>query len=135
MGHSRIGRIEMNAIKLTTKQARPIVKLTFPEYHGRKFTLEFTDHITFYDTNWSGGTKNVYAFLRSDGAVRGLTVPAPWVNPVEGLTVEIPKDILVVVHQYFCGMDTGITVYASPLNSPKWLTAAEPDNRTILRER
>jgi hypothetical protein len=125
----------MNAIKLTTKQAKPIVKLTFPEYHGRKFKLEFTDRITFYDTNWSGGTKNCYAFLRSDGAVRGLTVPAPWVNPVEGKTVEIPKDILVVVHQYFCGMDVGVTIFANPANSPKWLTDAEVDNRSILRER
>lgn len=112
----------MNTIKLTTKQARPIVKLTFPEYRGRKFKLEFTNRITFYDTNWSGGTRNQYKFVHVSGKVVALHAPAPWINPIEGKTVEIPADVLVVVHQYFCGMDVGISVYANPINSPKWLT-------------
>jgi hypothetical protein len=124
----------MNAITLTTKQARPIVKLTFPEYHGRKFKLQFVDHITFYDTNWAGGTKNEYKFVRVDGKVVALHAPAPWINPIEGKTVELPANVLVVVRQHFCGMEVGITIFANPSWSQKWLEGATIDKRSILRE-
>jgi hypothetical protein len=124
----------MNAITLTTKQARPIVKLTFPNYHGRKFKLEFTDRITFYDTNWSGGTKNEYRFVHVTGKVVALHAPAPWTTPIEGKMVELPANVLVVVRQYFCGMEVGISIYANPSWSPKWLEGATVDKRSILRE-
>ena len=54
-------------MKLTHTQARPIVALAFPDYLGRKFKLEFQYTITFYDTNWSGGTRNQYVCVREDG--------------------------------------------------------------------
>jgi hypothetical protein len=124
----------MNAIQLTTKQARPIVKLTFPEYHGRKFKLQFADRITFYDTNWAGGTKNEYKFVHVTGKVVALHAPAPWINLIEGNTVELPANVLVVVRQYFQGMEVGITIFANPSWSPKWLEGATVDKRSILRE-
>lgn len=49
------------SFKLSTKQASPIVKATFPEYKGRKFKLVFTDTVWFHDTNWGGGSRNKYA--------------------------------------------------------------------------
>ena len=109
-------------IKLTSKEASPVVKLVFPNYTGRKFKVEFTDKVTFYDTNWGGGTKNSYAAIKSDGTVGNLYAPAPWANPVEGKTVDLPVDILLVEHSIFCGKDMGITIYAHPTNAPKWLT-------------
>lgn len=111
----------MEAIKLTTKQAAPIVKLAFPDYTGRKFKLEFTPKVYFYDTNWSGGTRNYYSFVRSDGNKASLPSFSPWMNPVEGKSIEIPPDILVVIHQYFCGSDLGIRILSNPVNAPKWL--------------
>ena len=110
-------------LKLTTKQAKPIVQATFPAYRGRKFKIVFTTRLTFYDTNWSGGTVNKFAFVRADGAVAKLFAPAPWVNPIEGRTEDIPEDVLVVKHSYFCGEDAGITIYAHPCHLPKWLPA------------
>ena len=114
----------MEAIKLTKAQAHPIVKETFPDYRGRKFTLKFQERVTFYDTNWGGGTRNKYAFIRSDGVTAVFNAPAPWINPVEGQTMELPQDVMIVEHSIFCGKDCGITIYAHPSHLPKWLPSA-----------
>ncbi len=113
----------MDPIKLTRKQAKLILDKTFPEYPGRKIKVEFTTRVTFYDTNWGGGTRNWYHALRADGNNTRLMASAPWINPVEGKTIELPVDVIVVEHSVFCGHDTGITIYAHPSNAPKWLTA------------
>lgn len=115
----------METIKITSKQAKPIVNITFPDYKGRKFSVKFSPTVTFYDTNWSGGTCNKYAFVRSDGKMATFAPPAPWMNPIEGATVDLPDDVLVVEHSYFCGQDCGITIYANPVNLPKWLPAPQ----------
>lgn len=115
----------MDAIKLNTAQARPIVKATFPDYRGRKFSLEFTDRVCFYNVNWSGGSKNEYRLVNIDGRVGSLigVNAAPWDNPVEGQTMDLMPDVLVVKHVYFCGKDLGITIYAHYSLAPKFLTA------------
>ena len=110
-------------VKITRKQAQKLLDVSFPDYTGRKINLEFKISLTFYDTNWSGGTHTDYRFLKNDGSLASLPNPAPWVNPYEGLTVELPIDILVVSHVYFCGSDMGIRIYSNPLNAPKFLTA------------
>lgn len=111
-------------LHLTRKEAAPFIKATFPEYNGRKIKVKFSEKITFYDTNWGGGTRNQYAALKMDGTLsRIITVPAPWINPIEGETAEIPAGILVVEHSIFCGHDLGITIHARPETAPKWLNS------------
>jgi len=110
-------------IKITRKQANKILSVTFPDYSGRKISVCFQEKITFYDTNWGGGSKNDYKFLNVNGEMTPLPTPAPWNNPFEGQTIEIPPHVLVVCHQYFCGHDMGIKIYSNPQNAPKWLTA------------
>lgn len=108
--------------------ARKIAKLVFPDYRGRKFQFEFEPRLTFHDLNWDGGTKNEYAFVRSDGATANFgPMPAPWANPLEGQTVDVPADVLIVMHKYFCGHDTGIKIIANPCHLPKWLPAPASD--------
>ena len=111
------------AIKVRKAQVKDILAATFPEYQGRKFRVEFAPTVSFYDTNWGGGSRNVYVAVGSDGRTVRLNVPAPWVNTVEGTTMEMPQNILIVKHTIFCGKDLGITIYASPVHLPKWLTA------------
>lgn len=113
----------MDALKVTRKQVEPIIKATFPTYRGRKISVCFTDKVTFSDTNWGDGSRNFYAALRSDGRNARLHVPAPWVNPIEGMTIDLPADVLIIEHSIFCGQDCGIRIYAHPVNAPKWLTA------------
>lgn len=111
--------------KITRKQASTIIDATFPEYNGRKVRIEFTHFVTFSDTNWGGGSRNSYSAVRSNGVVANLKVPAPWINPVEGMVIELPADVLVVEHSIFCGKDCGITIYANPVHLPKWLPAGK----------
>lgn len=111
------------SLKLNKAQYGKIVKATFPEYHGRSVKIEFAERVTFYDTNWSGGSCNKYAAVASDGKTARLNVPAPWVNPIEGQTFDMPEDALLIEHSYFCGKDCGITIYAHPCHLPKWIEA------------
>ena len=108
-------------VKITTARAKPIVSKTFPEYKGRKFIVEFTDTVSFYDTNWSGGTRNFYEAVRSDGHHERLPSFSPWNNPAEGRKIALTPDILIVERAYFCGKDCGITIYAHPCHLPKWI--------------
>ena len=110
-----------HTMKVTRKQAENIIKATFPEYRGRKIKVEFRPEVTFYDTNWGGGSRNQYAAVKADGTKARLNVPAPWLNVVEGATVPLPADVLIVEHSIFCGKDCGLTIYANPVNLPKWL--------------
>ena len=108
-------------IKITRKQAKPVLKVSFPEYNGRKVKVSFTDKVYVYDLNWSGGTRNEYKILSVNG-IDSVPSPAPWDNPFEGTTISMTSDMMVVKHAYFCGHDLGITIYAHPSYAPKWLT-------------
>jgi len=77
----------------------------------------------FTDTNWGGGTRNYYKFMRTDGQVASMPYAAPWNNQYEGLRVDIPVDMMVVEHTIFCGHDLGIRIYLHTSHAPKWLTA------------
>jgi hypothetical protein len=109
-------------IKLTRKQAKPIIDACYPEYNGRKITLEFTDHIIPWDLNWGGGTRNTYTFLNARGESKRYRPAAPWCEMSEGKRVELQPDVVVVEHSIFCGHDTGLTIYAHPALAPKLLS-------------
>lgn len=98
---------------------RSLAKAAFPEWKGRKISSRTTGEVTFWDTNWSGGTRNVYRALQvATGQTRSLHVPAPWVNPIEGKTAPIPPGIVVVEKSQFCGGPASITIhFPAPLPS------------------
>lgn len=104
----------MDTLKLTKKQAWPIVEKVFPEYAGRKFKLVLSEKFTLYNMNWDGGSRNIYGAVKVDGTSALAEVSAPWNNPYDGLSVDLPVDAVVVCHSFFCGQDGGITIYASP---------------------
>lgn len=108
-----------NEIKVKKADVRDIVEVTFPEYRGRTFRVVVTDSITFSDTNWGGGSRSYYKFVRRGGDVAALSVPAPWNNGFEGKRVEMKPDYLVVEHVIFCGKDCGIRIYAHPQAMPR----------------
>ncbi len=108
-------------LKVRKGQVKDILAATFPDYRGRKFQIVFQESLRFYDTNWSGGSRNEYAFVAADGRTKHLAVPAPWDNVAEGQRVELTPNVLVVRHSHFCGKDMGITIYAHPCYLPKYL--------------
>lgn len=102
-------------MKVKKSQIAPLLKVAFPNYAGRKFSVEFSSTVQFYDLNWDGGTKNAYVVI-SMGTGKSAEVPtlAPWSNPIEGAVVNLTEDLIVAQHCYFCGQDCGITFYAHP---------------------
>lgn len=110
-------------IKVKKSEVKDLLKMACPEYTGRTIEVEFTNTVFFSDTNWGGGTRNTYTFLHVTGELRGLPNCTPWDNPFEGESANLPEDVLVFCHKIFCGHDLGITIYAHPIHSPKWLTA------------
>jgi len=110
-------------IPVSKSKVKSLLNVTFPNYRGRKISVEFTERVTFMNFNWGGGTKCDYRFVRADDQTRALPTLPPWRDPFEGRTVELPQDVLVVMHEIFCGNDVGITIYAHPANAPRWLTA------------
>lgn len=111
-------------IKVRKAEVKEIIKATFPNYRGRKFVVEFAERVTFHNLNWSGGTRNVYKGIASNGKTVAMAVQAPWAEPREGATIDVPVDVLVVKHTEYCGTDLGITIYAHPSNASKWLEEA-----------
>ena len=109
-------------VKVTKKQVAALVNASFPQYRGRTFFVEFTESVTFYNTNWGGGSRNQYHGLSNHGQAR-LHVDAPWNNPIEGKRVDLPQDVVIVCRSVFCGKEAGLTIYTHPTNAPKWLPA------------
>lgn len=108
-------------MRITRKQAFLVLRATFPEYRGRKIELVFRESVSFWDTNWFGGTRSEYRFVDQTGASAKLEAPAPWSNPIEGKTVALPVGVLCVKHTIFCGRDMGIEIIANPAWAPKWV--------------
>lgn len=97
-------------------RTKEIAKAAFPEYRGRTFREDFSGSVTFYDTNWGGGTRNKYVAVRlSDMEIATSKNYAPWTNPVEGKSISIPGDFAIVKHSIFCGHDMGLTVHFGEL--------------------
>jgi hypothetical protein len=113
----------VNSVKVSKREVWPIVRKVFPDYAGRKFRVVFTDRVGFYDLNWAGGSRNQYAAVRADGTTGRMPAGDPWNNPVEGKTVDLPAEVLVLCRSFNCGHDDGITIYAHPANAPRWLQA------------
>jgi hypothetical protein len=99
-------------MKITRKQALPILSATFPEYKGRKININITDNATLWNLNWCEGTRNYYVAVRWDGAAVPVDVPAPWLHHMDGQRVNIPQGHALVCRS-FVGMSEWITIYAN----------------------
>lgn len=97
---------------------KEIVKVAYPEYKGRKFSLKVSETINIY-SQWSGGSKDTFVFVRLiDGAIQG-PIPAPSFSPYHDDPRQIIKldgvlGLICVEHSYFCGKDMGITLHVHP---------------------
>ena len=105
----------MGTTKAKAKDWKKVIKATFPNNRKRAVYVKHTDKVTFYDLNWSGGTRSKYRACLVDGRPLngggGLNAPAPWVNPYEGLTVDLPIGAVIVCESVFCGEFTPLTIY------------------------
>ena len=95
----------------TIDQVKTICKKAFPAYRGRKWRQSEAAHVNTSNSNWSGGTKYTYVFVRLDN---GATMDdpnsgtAPWIRDwSNGGTsdAELIPGMVCVKHIICCGHD------------------------------
>jgi hypothetical protein len=114
-------------MKVKRKDVWHLVSDCFPAYKGRKFRVEVTKKVTFYDLNWSGGSRNEYASADIEtgkklGSMKRFEMMHPMDNVAEGKSVDLPEGAIIVRHSIFCGHDTGITIFINPSDTQKALS-------------
>ena len=101
--------------KINKSACMPFLKASFPDYNGKKFYVEYCNNVTFYDLNWSGGTKNDYVAIDINSLEsKRYYEHAPWIEIAEGKNVPVKDGIVIAKHTYFCGHDMGVTFYVNP---------------------
>ena len=103
-------------VSKTDKTIKAILKASFPDYKGRKVSIETGYIPQQLDSYWFEGSRDYYAFVQLDENFKCLQVhsnhPLFEKNQPRELN-GLPKGIVLVQHTYFCGKDAGITIYAN----------------------
>lgn len=100
----------------TLSRTNPLVKrllaATFPTYRGRKIKARLWRGPMRLQNYWDGGTRSYYVAVRiNDGAVSDFGTDNPFMRSAHE-PVDLPVGVILVEHTYFCGKDTGLTVWA-----------------------
>lgn len=116
-------------IKLKRKDVKDILKELFPDYKGRKITLQIKEYYNYVSSNsyWSGGYKSNVRILNLSNGRINVSSPNELANPLimnHGTQrIDLLSNVMVVVHQ-FAGTSQWITFYVGPNSDfmPKLLT-------------
>jgi hypothetical protein len=115
-------------MKTTNKAVKAVALAAFPDYKGRKFFLELQKYPIDVCSYWGGGSRDYFNFVRLDNLKVFGEVPqqSAYDKPIQGADkVELPPGLACVCHSYFCGKDTGLTVYINPVDNQKYLPVPE----------
>ena len=96
-------------MRIKKEQIKDILKISFPEYTGRKFSVEAAKQ-QYIDTIWGGGSRD-YAIIVKQENDKWITVSA---KDMKCGYVDIPADCLLVMNQIFQGHDMGIRIVYHP---------------------
>ncbi len=112
-------------------ELRKLFKRTFPEYKGRKWRVQEQTRPIQINSYWQDGSRDYFRFVRlSDLEV--LPVPdshpafnaqLPGADYVGNATYEARPGFALVKHSYFCGRDSGLTVYFHPQDAVRLIPA------------
>ncbi len=110
-------------IKLNRKDAKIIIDTAYPDYKGRKISVEIIDNNKEIETTsyWDGGSKTYYTVLNNEGIVIGDSKSYHNFHPAIQESKQ-PKWIandneILVTRNYFCGQDCGIRIYVTPTSN------------------
>lgn len=113
-----------NPVAITKKEAEPLVKITFPEYRGRKFRLQAHDTPVDVTSYWDGGSRSYYAAVDLNG-MKSVQLPQNGTpfdgGPIAPDGVMIPVGKAIVEHRIIQGKDYGIIVHVNVEQLPKLL--------------
>jgi len=110
----------MTTIYTNEKEVKKIAKIAFPDYNGRKFKVEVTTNPIDVRSYCEGGSRDHYVFVRLDTfetfEMGQQSAYDPIISGAD--SVQLIPGLICVEHSYFCGKDSGITIYVHPVNSP-----------------
>ncbi len=105
-------------------EVKAIAQAAFPDYQGRKFSVEPFSGPMRLDSNWEGGSRSYYAVLDLASlryfAIQENGTPFSNGGKIEQIS-DLPMNAVVVEHCFFCGKDFGIRLYVRPENLAKLL--------------
>ena len=103
-----------------------IINATFPSYKKHNVYLNPTMSVTLHGLNWSGGSKSDFEACTIEGkslpVKHDMSAPAPWENPFEGKTIELPENTVIVEGGVFCGKQATLMINVHPSNMARLLT-------------
>jgi len=108
----------------TNSEVLALTKRAFPDYTGKKISIEVCSTPIDVRSYWDGGSRTYFKFMKLDGSAYSVTVPpqSAFDAKVQGAeAVNLVPGLACVSHIYFCGEDLGINIYIHPENAPKLL--------------
>jgi len=116
-------------ISKTDPLIREIIRKTFPDYRGNKISIS-TDIPSRLDSYWDGGSRDYYAFCSLD---EKKVLPVSSNHPLyeaknPRVLKRLPERLILVRRSFFCGKDSGITIFANASDMTKFL----PENNNNL---
>ena len=103
-----------------------IIAACFPDYKGKKVTIS-TDVPKRIFSYWDEGSRTYYAFFSlENGKTFNVESNHPMFEAGKPNTLDkLPERVLLVAHSYYCGKDSGITIYANAVDLAPMLPAPE----------
>lgn len=96
---------------------KKMVRLTFPDYKGRKFKLHVSDAPINCSSYWDGGSRSFFRFIKLDTLDTTPELPAQSMfdRKIAGIDcVLLPPGYACIEHSMFLGRDNGITIHIPP---------------------
>jgi hypothetical protein len=110
-------------VNLSDPLVQDIIGKTFPDYKGRKITVEVCDHPINCASYWDSGCRDYFRFLCIETMKASAEVPAQsaFDKPIAGIdAVKLEPGIVCVKHA-FHGQHSYITILVHPDNAAKLL--------------
>ena len=110
-----------------------LVNACYPDYRGRRFFVNTATRHRVWDF-WDRGSRDYTTFYNlatgqivsanaiAKGHPEAMQKPGnPYNLPISQEPVELPDNVVVVLHSIFCGKDRGIRIIVRPDNLGKFL--------------
>ena len=109
------------------------LKLAFPDYKGRKITVEPYSGPKRFTQYWDGGTKDDLVLIRvKDAATADVeAIGHPALNRQAFEPFDQPPGTILVVHSRFQGHDMGVRLYVREAEQPTLASGAAAEARQI----
>ncbi len=99
-------------MKTNNQTIKKIAKTAFPNYTGRKFSIEVQTKSFSVASYWEGGSRDYFVFVDlRNGRTIAMPQQSAYDEPINGANeCLLPPHCACVSHCIFCGKDAGLKV-------------------------